>query len=86
MLHIFKYVSLGCVLPLFKYMNINNNYFALALHRFEIEIEPLFVTLALYDLKEKKKVNMSQLILRVLATQIWGRTFYPTMIVGVVLV
>lgn len=26
-------------------------------YRFEIEIEPLFATMALYDLKEKKKVS-----------------------------
>lgn len=28
------------------------------LDRFEIEVEPMFASLALYDLKEKKKVNM----------------------------
>lgn len=28
-------------------------------YRFEIEIEPIFGTLALYDVKEKKKVPMS---------------------------
>lgn len=27
-------------------------------YRFEIEIEPLFATMALYDLKEKKKVSL----------------------------
>lgn len=27
------------------------------LYRFEIEIEPVFVSMALYDLKEKKKVR-----------------------------
>lgn len=26
-------------------------------YRFEIEIEPIFVSMALYDLKEKKKVR-----------------------------
>lgn len=26
-------------------------------HRFEIEIEPIFATMALYDLKERKKVR-----------------------------
>uniref|UniRef100_A0A671TYQ6 Dedicator of cytokinesis 8 n=1 Tax=Sparus aurata TaxID=8175 RepID=A0A671TYQ6_SPAAU len=31
--------------------------FPSCLHRFEIEIEPLFATMALYDLKEKKKIS-----------------------------
>lgn len=30
-------------------------------YRFEIEIEPIFVSMALYDLKEKKKVSKSWL-------------------------
>lgn len=34
--------------------------------RFEIEIEPIFGTLALYDVKEKKKVLRQHLLLIVL--------------------
>lgn len=30
---------------------------SLSFHRFEIEIEPIFASIALYDLKEKKKVR-----------------------------
>lgn len=36
------------------------NFFSPYLHRFEIEVEPTFATLALYDLKEKKKVRNQQ--------------------------
>lgn len=32
-------------------------FISLSLYRFEIEIEPVFATIALYDLKEKKKVG-----------------------------
>lgn len=34
---------------------------SLSLHRFEIEIEPIFASMALYDLKEKKKVRKTLL-------------------------
>lgn len=33
-----------------------SHYYILCVFRFEIEIEPIFGTLALYDVKEKKKV------------------------------
>lgn len=41
--------------------NVNDYNFAdmllFSLLRFEIEIEPIFASLALYDIKEKKKVS-----------------------------
>lgn len=48
-----EYVKYLCVLLLLNY----SFPFPSWLHRFEIDIEPIFATMALYDLKEKKKVR-----------------------------
>lgn len=49
-----KDLGRGWVIPSYK-MQFNSFY--LFLSRFEIEIEPIFASLALYDVKEKKKVG-----------------------------
>ena len=50
----FEYILGICVIC---YYWITNSHFSSWLFRFDIDIEPIFATMALYDLKEKKKVR-----------------------------